>query len=463
MKIQPIYDRAPIWVQNSAISILGIRARWQRYGGHSQDLLRQLRGHETYSAEQLSTYQTRRLRDLMKHALTAVPYYRTLHELQDIDPHRLDVSDLPKLLPVLGKDVVRSDPTQFHADRLLDSRLTTIHTSGTSSSPLPVRVNLSAIRANYAFFSRFLGWHGTAPLDSSITLAGRLIVPPLQVGPPFHRFNRGLNDVLLSAYRISSATKNEYRRVIENVSPSYIDAYPSALYSIAELLRDAPPRVRKPPKVIVTSSETLLDNQRQTIQQVFGCPVRDQYGSAEVSVFACECEKGSLHLNSDYGIFELLRTDGSPAHPGEVGRIVVTGFWNEAMPLIRYEIGDSGIIDDKQCPCGRAFPVIRELVGRTDDVIRTPSGRLVGRLDPAFKNMPGLKEAQIIQTATNSITVKVVVSDCELDVVERTLRQNLAARLEPSMTIHVNQVESIPRSKSGKFQSVLSLLPKDAT
>ena len=460
--MQHLYDYAPIWAQNSAISVLGIRARWQRYGGNSQEFVRQLQSHEKFSTEQLSAYQTGRLRGLIKHALTSVPYYRDLRGVRQIDPLHLDVSDLSQILPVLGKDVVRNDPTQFHADQLIDTRLTTIHTSGTSSSPLPVRVNLSAIRANYAFFTRFLGWHGTTPLDSSITLAGRLIVPPRQVGPPFHRLNRGLNDVLLSSYRISDSTKSEYRRVFETVAPSYIDAYPSALHSIAALIRDSPPRPRRTPKVIVTSSETLLDNQRQMIQQVFGCPVRDQYGSAEVSVFACECEHGSLHLNSDYGILELLRTDGSTAPPGEVGRIVVTGFWNLAMPLIRYEIGDSAILDDKQCLCGRSFPVIRELVGRTDDVLRTPSGRLVGRLDPAFKNMPGLREAQIIQTALDSIIVNVVLSDCELDAVETTLRRNLATRLEPSMTIHVTRVESIPRNRSGKFQSVRSYLPKDA-
>ena len=460
MNTQRMYDAAPVWLQNAAISVLGIRARMQRYGGGHRELLRELRTHERFSQVDLVNYQTQRLRGLIEHVRATVPHYRDQADLRSVDSSKIVVSDLPNLLPVIQKSQVRSDPSRFHAETSGPSRLVTLHTSGTTASPLPIRATLSAIRANYAFFARFLAWHGTHPLARSITLAGRLVVPASQIGPPFHRTNRGLNDALLSSYRIAESTKDEYRRVFEVVAPSYIDAYPSAICAVATLLRDAPPQPKHRPNVIVTSSETLLANQRAIIEQVIGSPVRDQYGSAELAVFACECEHGSLHINSDYGIVETLRNDGHPTSPGEIGRLVVTGFWNPAMPLIRYEIGDSAVLDDVPCPCGRAFPIIRELVGRTDDLVKTPSGRLIGRLDPAFKDMPGLIEAQIVQTAPDSITVNAVLDGCALATLETRIRENLAARLEPSMRIHISRVDCIPRTPAGKFQSVISMLPK---
>ena len=55
---------------------------------------------------------------------------------------------------------------------------------------------------------------------------------------------------------------------------------------------------------------------------------------------AMECPQGRIHVIPAAGILEILREDGSPCSAGEVGEIVVTGLLNDAMPLIRYRVGD---------------------------------------------------------------------------------------------------------------------------
>ena len=107
----------------------------------------------------------------------------------------------------------------------------------------------------------------------------------------------------------------------------------------------------------------------------------------------------------------MLDEKQRPVKPGEIGDLVCTGFINQAMPLIRYKLGDSGILSDKMCDCGCKFPVMQMIVGRTDDLITTRDGRKIGRLDPIFKGLSGIKETQIIQTDIKHITLKIVRDD----------------------------------------------------
>ena len=213
------------------------------------------------------------------------------------------------------------------------------------------------------------------------------------------------------------------------------------------------------PKVIVTSSETLLEPQRQTITRVFACPVRDQYGSAEMAGFIAECDRGRYHAASEcYGVVEVVDARGEPVPPGEIGELCLTGFINPAMPLIRYLIGDAARVSTVGCDCGRAGLVIESIEGRMDDVILTPSGRHVGRLDPAFKGVRGVRESQILQTALDRIVVKIVTDETR-DFDPNGLVENLTERLGPDVKIGLLEyVDTIPKESNGKFRSVKSLL-----
>jgi phenylacetate-CoA ligase len=153
---------------------------------------------------------------------------------------------------------------------------------------------------------------------------------------------------------------------------------------------------------------------------------------------------------------EILRDDGGACGHDEEGQLCLTGFVNDSMPLIRYMIGDRARWSARSCGCGRAFPVIGALLGRTDDVIVTPEGRKVGRLDPAFKGADGIVEAQIVQTARDTVEVLVVGDAHFTDAAAAILVANLHARLSDAMHISIRRVAAIPRGRNGKFRSVVS-------
>src|SRR5262249_21305312 len=158
-------------------------------------------------------------------------------------------------------------------------------------------------------------------------------------------------------------------------------------------------------KAIITSAETLTAAQRELIEGVFGTRCFDQYGCTEQSLFVSQCEHGTYHTHPEYGIVEILR-DGAPARVGESGEVVCTSFTNDAFPLLRYRLGDLAAFGDEDCRCGRAFPVLERIIGRLDDVLVTPDGRQIGRLDPVFKGRRTIREAQVVQETESEVTVR---------------------------------------------------------
>src|SRR5690606_10473655 len=138
-------------------------------------------------------------------------------------------------------------------------------------------------------------------------------------------------------------------------------------------------------RVAVANAEPLHAHQRELVARAFGCPARESYGQAEAVAAASECPAGTLHTWPEVGVLEVW-SEGAGARPlpaGEAGQLVATGLLNRAMPLVRYAVGDRAALagDTTPCACGRALPRLLELSGRCDDVLLTPDGRRVGRLD----------------------------------------------------------------------------------
>jgi phenylacetate-CoA ligase len=207
-------------------------------------------------------------------------------------------------------------------------------------------------------------------------------------------------------------------------------------------------------KVVISNAEPLLAHQRETIARAFRCPVRETYGTSENVAAASECESGRLHLWPDAGIAEVLR-DGRIAGEGR-GELLATGLLNAEMPLIRYRIGDFVILGNgKRCACGRTLPILEAVEGRTDDLLVTADGRLVGRLDPVFKRDMAIEEAQIIQEDMADLRVRYVPAPGFSGQTREAISREIQARMGP-VRVSFEQVDRIPRGANGKFRAVIS-------
>jgi len=210
--------------------------------------------------------------------------------------------------------------------------------------------------------------------------------------------------------------------------------------------------------VVIANAEPLFDYQREAIARVFSCPVRETYGMAETVAAASECEAGQMHLWPESGVHEVMDA-GEPVPPGTPGELIATGLLNPDMPLVRYRVGDRVTFAEPAdtCPCGRTLPLLRKVEGRIDDVILTPDGRRVGRLDPVFKGGMPVVEAQIVQETHRRLRVLVVPSRGYNEATGQEIAQRLRDRVG-EMEISVEVCKSIARSRNGKFRAVVSLV-----
>ena len=117
-----------------------------------------------------------------------------------------------------------------------------------------------------------------------------------------------------------------------------------------------------------------------TINNIF-----NWYGNTEMCGNIVECSQGELHLKEEHSMVEVLDEQDRPCGPGESGRLVCTGFGNDAFPLIRYEVGDRVTLAKEQAArCGRGGTIVETIEGRVEDYIFTPDGRMVGRRFTSF-------------------------------------------------------------------------------
>lgn len=173
-----------------------------------------------------------------------------------------------------------------------------------------------------------------------------------------------------------------------------------------------------------------------------------------MAAFITQCEHGSYHANPEFGLVEILVGD-RPALPGEEGEIVATGFVNKVMPFIRYRTGDSAAFSGERCSCGRSWPVLAYIGGRRDDVIITPDGRQIGRLDPIFKVASSLFETRIVQDEADSIRLEFAstnaIPESDIAAVVSALRARVG-----EMRIRVVQLPELTRTSGGKVRGVVN-------
>jgi phenylacetate-CoA ligase len=428
-----IYDSLPVWAQTIAVNIAGARDFKAKYGGVFHGWLEDLTHNERKSRDEMLRQQQVATRRLLEYAVEHVPFYRE---------RKFPVDDLAAW-PILDKVTVAATPEKFLSEEFAGRDRLELHTSGTTGTPLTVRFSKEYQQIEMAFRWRHKAWAGVPFLSSSAYVSGHPVVPANQAQPPFWRWERAEQRLLCSSYHLAPQNLSAYVAALERYSPDFIHGYPSSLYLLAQ---HGVGRYR--PRAVFTASETLLDFQRQAIEETFRTKVFNWYGNTEMTCNIVECAAGNLHYRLDYGVLELLPD----------GTMIVTGLNNRAMPLIRYRVGDRAVAKDGDCPCGCAFPLIERIEGRVEDYIRTPDGRYVGRLDHLFKQVRHVREAQIVQKSLEEIVLRIVRAEGYTKADERTVHAEARQRLGDNIRMRFEYVDAIDRTSAGKFRFIVSEL-----
>ena len=220
---------------------------------------------------------------------------------------------------------------------------------------------------------------------------------------------RRLNPALAGRLRSVSFLQPMPRLVseLQALAPTLDATYPSAAVLLAE--ERLAGRLNIAPREIWTGGETLSAAMRRFVEEAFGCRVVNSYGASEFLSLACECRRGSLHLNSDWALLESVDADGAAVAPGAFGATtLLTNLANHVQPLIRYDLGDRIAMQATPCPCGSRLPVI-EVEGRCDDTLRLEApGRASVHVLPlalctVLEDEAGLFDFQLVQEGPNEL------------------------------------------------------------
>lgn len=452
-----VFVRLPYPLRVAAASAKGYRLRQQRYGPAFERQVQECLERDQWSTAWWHRWQQERLSPILCKAANTVPYYR---EMWAERRRRGDNSPVDRLesWPVLEKEDVRSHARQFLANASDPARLLHEITSGTTGKPCDIWYSRDTVRAWYALHeARVRRGCGLTHGDRWALLAGKQVAPLSSDKPPFWVWNRGLNQLYLSSYHATAANAAHYANALRDHRVRYLIGYPSSLCSLAKGMERHGLRVPGL-EFVFTQSEQLYQFQRQLLERVFQCPVRDTYGMSEMCAGAHECPRGSLHLWPEAGQVEVFE-NGLPVPDGEQGDLVCTGLLNPDMPLIRYRIGDRGWLAprDRPCACGSNLPVLGGVQGRISDSFLAPNGRVLSpnSMEAVFDRPLPLVEGQLIQETMTRVKV-VYVPDRGFGAVHKRTIEGGIRELMGSVEVTFSAVERLPRGPNGKVRVVVS-------
>lgn len=449
------YAKLPVLAQHAAVSLYGAYWHLLRFGAGYATYVKDYQSREHFTSSEWQEWQTGEVKKLLLACVNHVPHYREhWTELQKHSALSGNISGLP----LLEKDPIRANPKSFLHEEMHPSHPQIFLTSGSTGTPISSYYTVAELRKSLALREvRSAQWAAVSFSMPRATFSGRTVEPnPCSTGP-FYRFNFVERQVYFSAFHLRPDNAAQYIRALNRHKIQWGTGYAVSYYLLARFMLEK--NIPSPNlTAIITTSEKLNPEMRIVMEQAYGCRVYEEYSTVENAIFASECEHGRLHVSPDVSIVEILQPDGTPSLPGEVGEVVVTTLSRLYQPLIRFRLGDMAMWDAEPCPCGRQMPVIKEVVGRIEDVVIGPDGRQMVRFHGIFAGQSHVREGQIIQQALDRIHVKVVTTDGfgnndAIDIIHR-----IQQRLGPEVKVFVDSVADIPRTKAGKFQAVISLI-----
>ena len=261
----------------------------------------------------------------------------------------------------------------------------------------------------------------------------------------------GNHQLMVSSFHLTPETLPEIVAAVRAFRPDAVEGWPSSITLLAARLRDAGEQL--PVRAVITSSEMVGSIQRDLMRSVFDGPIVDHYGQTERVAMGGSCERGGYHVFPDYGIVELLDVDGH----AEGREIVGTPLHNWGFPVLRYRTGDQvGPAPNAPCACGRAFPQLGVIDGRSEDSFVAADGRDIPLPSTVVDDLEGVVEAQIAQIDRGRFEVRLVpAADFDAERSQAHVLRNVERLIGPGQHVTVRTMERIPRSPSGKLKSAV--------
>ncbi|WP_299095737.1 phenylacetate--CoA ligase family protein [uncultured Winogradskyella sp.] len=362
--------------------------------------------------------------------------------------------------------------TKRHLQQPLEQRLSKGYTansvyvnktSGSSGDPFIFAKDKWCHALTWAEIMNRFGWFG---IDFNTSKQARFYGIPLDKKG---YYKERLKDWFSNRYRFSvfDLSDNAFESVLAKFQSTpfdYINGYTSPIVQFAKFLKRKKIVLKSicpTLKVCIVTSEMLFDNDKTLLETQFGVPIVNEYGASELDLIAFQNTEDQWQVNSETLYVEILDDNDNVLPYGQEGRIVITSLYNKAHPFIRYDIGDIGILSEEST---LQKPILKKLVGRTNDIARLPSGKTAAGLTfyyitkSVIENDGNVSEFIIEQSELDAFKIKYVSKNVLSNDEKETISKAMIQYLEPGISITFERVAKLDRSKSGKLKQFTSFI-----
>tara|TARA_Y100000815_G_C13320514_1_gene492138 strand:- start:665 stop:1975 length:1311 start_codon:yes stop_codon:yes gene_type:complete len=378
----------------------------------------------------------------------------------------------------LGKNISLNDwdsvpvMTKRHLQQPLEQRLSNGYTkdavyvnktSGSSGDPFIFAKDKWCHALTWAEIMNRFGWFG---IDFNTSKQARFYGIPLDKKG---YYKERLKDWFSNRFRFSvfDLSDNAFESVLAKFQSTpfdYINGYTSPIVQFAKFLKRKKivlKSVCPTLKVCIVTSEMLFDNDKTLLEMQFGVPIVNEYGASELDLIAFQNTEDLWQVNSETLYVEILDDKDNILPYGQEGRIVITSLYNKAHPFIRYDIGDIGVLCEEST---LQKPILKKLIGRTNDIARLPSGKTAAGLTfyyitkSVIENDGNVSEFVIEQLKLDAFKIKYVSKNALSYEEKETISKAMIQYLEPEISITFDRVAKLDRSKSGKLKQFTSFI-----
>jgi phenylacetate-CoA ligase len=361
--------------------------------------------------------------------------------------------------PVLTNTQLRDSPDSFARRGALSIPAAT---SGTTGLPIKLWRSSVCIAAEQAFLDHMVRSHGLTWAGARVaTLRAMGTKSTSDLSPPYGLETHAGRRLVLSGLHLSAKTLPWFLDRLTSFRPDILWTSPTMGASLLHLMISTGQHLGIRIPLILTSSAHFSPELREAMEREWGGKIFDYYGQAERVCFAVSSRAGEFWFNPAYGRVELTPSETDELTDGNRQiSIVATGFWNSAMPLVRYDTGDRAIVPATATETDlRAISLGLQPFGgiasRTDDFIVTSEGLRIGSLNAVPWEVENLLQVQIVQESLNSVVVRALTlprfsaADCA------RLEANARAKLPRSIAVRVEVVDRLQVGAHGKTPFVV--------
>ncbi len=446
----------------SAIRGYGIPALPSAKGATLLSLVHQFEQNERLPAGQLNRYLFRQISNLLRHAEAHTAYYPTRFKAAGFDPAAELTLERWNTVPILTRADIQNSKDELTAQKLPKSHTPTSWVTSSGSTGAPIAVLNSHLQKTLwdaaTIYEHIVHGRDFGALAGAVRVFKKTKLGPKGArmkdwGKPFttllHTGEAGVFDIHEDPEQMADWIIREKFK--------YLLLFPSSLEAVLPILHaknadlGALAHFR-------TVSEQLAPEIRTAAQDLLGKKIIDMYSAQEVGYIAIQCPlHDHYHMIPELCFTEILREDGTPCQPGEVGRVVVTVPYSYPFPLIRYDIGDYAELG-APCDCGRTQPVLKRIMGRVRNLVTLPDGSRHWPMTASKKlrEIVPFSQFQMVQTSLTEVTARFVTERAITADEQATMTKIIQDRLGHPFKITIEEPKSLARGANGKFEEFKS-------